>query len=354
MDESPEAKRKLDLECKKLESEIRNLDQRWWKPAAIQATPGVLLVFLSVFLAWATGVLDARREHLSAQNERLTFQKLKLEADEKAVTSELASLRGELATAKSQRAGLESDRTAIQLLRTSSIDSSIDFDSDTGGYRITLKKPDWNAFQIDAHGNNLDVDPLLKALKTLSKLTKLSSLTLQDLEPKTREFAALRELTTIESLAMVNSGLDDQDMQEFPILPNLKRIRLEREKFSNPGALQKYKTLEVIVIRHTPLDDDGLKLISSLKTTVVAISIEHTKVSDKSADLIAGCDQLTSVHVGASGMTENGILKIATARGLQHLEMEHEQLSQEAYKRLQKERPELQIFRQRALMPSYY
>jgi hypothetical protein len=346
MDESLESKRKLDLECKKLEAEIRNLDQRWWKPAAIQAFPGLLLVLLSIFLAWATGVLDARRENLAAQNERLTIQKLKLEADEKAAMSELTTLQAKLADAQTQMTGLQTDRSAIAMIRGMNVRSSIDFDPQTGGYEVTLKKPTFTIVYEDSNGRNLDVDPLLKILNTLSQLKKLTKLSIESLDLGSRELAAIGVLGTIETLVTVNCDLNDQDMQEFPKLPNLKNIHMVQEKFSNPGVLGGYKGLEIISISSTPLSDAGLEMIYSLKTTVTSLSIPHTKVTDQSVSLINSCRQIRSLNIAWTAITAEGIDKIIPTERPFFLDLDPKQLTAESVAKLRKDKPDVYINQQ--------
>jgi len=115
--DQPQEPKKTELEIQKLNTEIRNLRDYWWKPAAIQATLTALLIILTIVFTWNSGILDARRENLASQNERLTTQRQILQWEEKQKREGSFTLDDQLKNAQTQLSAFEKEWASISAIR---------------------------------------------------------------------------------------------------------------------------------------------------------------------------------------------------------------------------------------------
>ena len=333
-------KTKESLEIDKLDAEIKNLRSRWWCPAAIQATPGLLLVVATVCVALYTGVLDAKRDRIGMENERLAMEKLSLEAKKKEGTAELKVLEAELQVTKSNLAQFQNERELVRSIRSvKRVSSNIEFLEDNDEYRVKFSKNDAG---IKFPGEDFD-SPFKVALERTSRLPKLKRLGIVDIPLEDVDLQTLNGMSSLYSLTVTNSALNDEKMQKFPVLNDLSILFMSHQPFSDPGSLRKYQSIFVLSITDTPLSDEGLLNINCIRTSVGVLHLNNTNVSDAVAFFLAAAPRLQGVNVSGTKMTVSGIRTLATSQSLTSIMGHKGQIDDAEIAEIQKVRPKLKI-----------
>jgi Leucine-rich repeat (LRR) protein len=330
------------LEIEKLQVEIGNLKNRWWKPAAIQATPAFLLVVATVLIARFSGVLDARREFLAAQHERLQTQTTLLREEEKSRQIELESLKHQLAIAKGELQGFRDEPEAMTSIRRLIPFAMIGFCDEELGLGIELST--LNLFAIRGTNNPpTALSNLSTALHEMEKLKNLRSLTIRNLLISKAELKQIGALKNLRSIQLENNGLTDDVMQSFPTLPLLTDLTFLYQDVSYAEAFLSLRKLKRVIVDEVPMSDKGILFLEYSNTTLEHVSLGNSAVTDDGMTSLENCPNLKFLYLAGSRVTEKGIRTVGSNDALSQVYVGASQVNQEAIARLQTNRLRVEV-----------
>lgn len=339
---SPGQDMRSRLEIEKLQVEIDNLNHRWWKPAAIQATPAFLLVVATVLIARFSGVLDARREFLAAQNERLQTQTTLLREEEKSRQIELESMKQQLAVVKGELQGFRDEPEAMVSIRRLIPFAMIGFCDDELGLGIELSTLNLFALRGTDHPPTA-LSNLSTALREMEKLKNLRSLTIRNLLISKAELKQIGALKNLRSIQLENNGLTDDVMQSFPTLPLLTDLTFLYQDVRCVEAFLNLRKLKRVILDEVPISDKGIRFLEYSNTTLEHVSLGNSAVTDDGMTSLENCPNLKFLYLVGSRVTEKGVRAAGTNDALSHVYVGSTQISQEAIARLQTDRPRLRV-----------
>ena len=316
---------KSGLEVQKLQLEITHLRSRWYMPALIQATPATLVVLATIFIAWSTGLLDARRENLSAQNERLQTQKMLLQEEEKQILEQMGSLTAKLHVSQTELNAFKAEEQAIRKIRDVWPLSTVEYLLDDYGFKIKLNG--WHIKSITTEGpdgritTNLEEDDPTKTLnviRSIATMRNVRALSIEDISLSQQELEALGQIPSLNTLDFVRNDLSDDAMKGFPQFRELKCLNFYCQPFKFADTLNRCSGLEVLRFYSTPIDGRSLRELRNLKN-LECIGLHSTAVTDEDMQALFEFPRLWSLSVEATKVTQNGIRQLASHEPLRNL-----------------------------------
>ena len=126
-----------------------------------------------------------------------------------------------------------------------------------------------------------------------------------------RGAAALGSIATIEQLALDDVRITDAAFKDFARLDNLQTLSVCRAPAVHGAGLDhltRLKNLTFIGIRDCPLTDGSLKNLKSIG--LKGLSLQRTKITDKSVDDIAAITSLQQFCIGKGELSEKSIARL--------------------------------------------
>jgi internalin A len=120
-----------------------------------------------------------------------------------------------------------------------------------------------------------------EGMKSLNKLTGLTSLTLVGTSITDKGLEQLASLKNLESLQLSNSAITDAGLKHLVGMKKLKFLELNATKVTGASLkdLQGLTALEHITFFNTPLNDAGAKQLASFKS-LKRVELSKSKVSE--------------------------------------------------------------------------
>ena len=314
---------KTRLEREKLQLEIKHLNSRWYIPALIQAGPSTFFVLATVFLAWKTGLLDARRENLSAQNERLQTQRILLQQEEKEIRAQVASLDSELKNVETELDAYKAEEKAIRLVRKLMTGATIEHLIDEVGFRIKIEGPQFVVTEVwdGAKFTRFEDDTpkkITEALQAIATMRNVRFLTIKKVPLAARDLELIGSLASLQLLALTENGLNDDAISHLPAMTELKDLAFFQQSFTNVPALSGCTNLTDLRFHGTPVGGDGLRELQGLRN-LERIGLHTTAITDQEIPLLMDYPNLHSLSVEGTAITEKGIRKLASHAPLRKL-----------------------------------
>jgi hypothetical protein len=314
---------KARLEIEKLKAEVRNA-QLWWRPSLIQATPTILAVLVTWYVASSTGLLDAKREHQQAQSERLQIQTIKLEQQEKIKQEQLAEVQNKLILAQGELDGFQSDKTAIQKIRKLLRFSIIEYLSDGDGFRIQIEAPidHWVMAEkrevgtIRAKVAPDDRSAIFKALSTIRNVKELS-IKYIDLTPG--DLKQIGMLSDLRVLTLHSNNIDNDTMASFPIIKSLTDLEIVDNKFSESYQLSECNRLRSVFIMDTPVSNRAVQFLGNSAKELMQVGLKSISINDEVIPILLKCPKLSIVGLYNTGVTKNGVLSLASQPNISYI-----------------------------------
>lgn len=329
------------LEEEKLHAEIRNLTKRWWIPPTIQAIPAVLLVLVTASIAYFSGILDARRENLAAMNERLANQTLILKLEEKSQRDSLQLVTDELNKTKHELYSFKKEASAISELRRMYPNSQIGYFGEGDGFRVELSETDFNIFGVTEPIASKYIN---EALDKLSEIRNLTALAIRNIELSTIDINKIGRLTSLVAIDLENNGLDDEEMNVFPVLTSLKRMRFSRQHFTYPSSLDGYRNLEEVSLVETPICDKGLRFLRYSNPTLKSLLLSKTDVTDDCVSTLILCNNLTYLNIESTKATSIALDNLLLSNPKVHITINKSQISSDYCKELEEKQFKHRVF----------
>lgn len=248
---------KSSLEIQKLTLEITHLRSRWYLPALIQATPATIVVIATVCIAWSTGLLDAKREHLAANTERLQVEKLFLQQEEKNIRGQLASLTEQLSNSQTELNAFKAEEQAIGHIRAVWPSSTVEYLLGEYGFRIKLVGSRFKVVTITEGPSGpieskMDDDPqaTLDVIKSICTMRNVRDLAIEDIPLTYEALESLGQLSSLTTLRLVRNELSNEIMKGFPKFPELTFLDLYVQPFTIADNLNSCSHLEELKFYH--------------------------------------------------------------------------------------------------------
>ncbi len=292
-----------ELELLKLRLEVRNLRRPplapLLYPAILNAAPAILLALVTIWITMQSGILDARHANLESQRALLTIQTTDLEKQKEVYSQEAAQLRAKVASLHSELDRTE--RIVSAERRLAAIDgTTVRILPASRSYEISLTPfLDWSMFPASPNTRfDAKAWPLRnRAFQDIQELPDVHKLELHDVLLDEDALAQLASARVTNAVVFEDNGLTNERVARFPIWPTVTHLSLTRQEFSDPTRLAGFASLIDLNLSETAVDDEGLAKLRPILGSLEYLRLDHTKVTDSSAELIrsAGALKLLSI-----------------------------------------------------------
>ncbi|UOG40311.1 hypothetical protein [Leptospira noguchii] len=119
-----------------------------------------------------------------------------------------------------------------------------------------------------------------------------------------------------KNISFEDSKMDDRGLSYFIYSPNITSLNLGRTKITDAGLphLLILKKLESLLIYQTAVTCDGIKILEKFDS-LTQLDISYNKgIDDSCIDNIARMKQLTSIELGSTKITNDGVIKLRKLR----------------------------------------
>lgn len=276
---------KAELEIKKLEAEIRNVNL-WWRAPLLQVVPTLILIVTSLAIAYGTGLLDAKKEHVAAQTLKLEISKEKTEGQIVKLNETVKKLNEAVRSSKAKNIIHEQ----VEWLGESSFSKKRD---NTYSFRLTPS-------------NSPDEKRAVELLTLLEGVERVSEVSIIGYKLGKPEFDLLakHDLATLE---LVANELTDDLFNEISKFSNLKSLYLGHQKITSLKAISSLKQLKALVLSDLQLTDDSLMELSDLSDRLQVLYVAKIPLTDKVAPFLRDRKSLTDLRIGNVALTDAGL-----------------------------------------------
>ncbi|MFO1046055.1 MAG: hypothetical protein U0941_30115 [Planctomycetaceae bacterium] len=319
VDAATDSGKKAELEIQKLQAEIRNLS-RWYVPPLIQMIPTLVAVLVTLFLAWANGLLDTKQERIAIRTMLLEQEEKSVRQSVENVQSELAAVKKELEKNKNLNREFLAEEEAVKNLRTWFPHSQLI--SQVNAYEIKLRGRE--APSIVYHSNQKKQSRLItakedpikslhthEAIKAIGQIRNVRSLSISDVFLSRDDLAEIRNIKWLPSLSFENNGLDNLSIELFPTRPTFEDLSFTNQRFTRLPSLRGCAKLSRLTISVSKmLDHESIDSIASLNA--IKILMVPIAIVDDDVQRIHSLSSLNWLEVDGTRLTRTGVLGLAS------------------------------------------
>lgn len=318
-------KRNAELSLKKLELEIHELKLPYWrtwlKSHGIRDGITLSVATGGLLIAWYTGVFDARGERLRTQELLLKVQEAQLKANE-------VNLNEQSATYKLLEQECDSLRKLARS-RSGKVHSEVTLGSDIESYRLGIYHFEFNILATGQSDILSDV-MVSQKLNLARNIRCLESLAIRDLEIGKQEMIGINALPRLRRLYLRRTNLSDETIDLLASLGELDDVVFDDNPISSLRAINRFSTLKSVSLIGTKIDDDGLKMATTLKQNVVWLNLDKTAVTDAAVEELLQWRRLEYLGLCETKVTSAGLLRLADHPTLIHVYIELSRIPESA------------------------
>ncbi len=149
-------------------------------------------------------------------------------------------------------------------------------------------------------------------LKEIKELKNLKSIWLRATQVTDAGLKEIKELKNLDTLVLNSTQVTDAGLQELKELKCLTSLDLGSTKVTRLKDLNNLKKLVGLYLGGAPVTDAGLKEIKDLER-VIALGLEHTKVTDAGLKDLKLLTKLTYVDLTGANVTTAGVKELKAA-----------------------------------------
>ena len=153
-------------------------------------------------------------------------------------------------------------------------------------------------------------------------------------------FRNLPDVTTIE--LNNNPRVTDNGLKHLAGLNKLRVLYLYRANVKGPGIRHLPRNLEILMLTHSPLTDEGLASMQNMPR-LSALRVGFTDVTDTGLSNLSALSALENLELRNTGVTDAGLEHFRTLKNLRVLSLEHTKVTGAGVARLQKALPNCRI-----------
>jgi hypothetical protein len=153
-------------------------------------------------------------------------------------------------------------------------------------------------------------------------------------------FRNLPDVTTIE--LNNNPRVTDDGLEHLAGLSKLRVLYLYRANVKGPGIRHLPRNLQVLMLRHSPLTDEGLASLKNMPR-LSTLRIGFTNVTDRGLAHLSELSALEDLELRNTDVTDAGLEHLRTLKNLSVLSLDHTKVTGAGVARLQQALPNCQI-----------
>jgi len=153
-------------------------------------------------------------------------------------------------------------------------------------------------------------------------------------------FRSLPDVTTLE--LNNNPDVSDVGLAHLAGLNKLRTLYLHRTRIKGPGIRHLPRSIEVLMLSRTPLEDEGLERIKNL-TRLTALRVSHTRITDEGLRGLTELPALEDLELRNTKVTNEGLELLKPLKNLKWLSLQHTNVTGAGILRLQKSLPNCMI-----------
>jgi internalin A len=154
-------------------------------------------------------------------------------------------------------------------------------------------------------------------------------------------FRNLPDVTTIE--LNNNPSVTDDGLKHLAGLSKLQVLYLYRAKVKGPGIRHLPRNLEVLMLTHSPLEDEGLVSVKNLPR-LSALRAGFTNITDRGLVNLSKLAALEDLELRNTDVTDAGLEHLRALKNLRFLSLEHTKVTGAGVARLQQALPNCSIW----------
>lgn len=153
---------------------------------------------------------------------------------------------------------------------------------------------------------------------TISRMTRLTRLTLQGSNVSDDDLRHLARLTNLEELNLWHTGVGDAGVTSISGMTTLKSLQLGDTRITDAAVreLSKLTELRQLALARTKITDDGLKSLVGLKH-LIGLKLSETQISDAGLKTLEALPALRGVTLDETAVTADGIAQFAKREGFE-------------------------------------
>ena len=213
-----------------------------------------------------------------------------------------------------------------------------------GNRQVTAKDwgflRDWRQLRsLSFHDNHSD-----RAVPDFPALASLEDLHVTDIPITAAILETISRQTTVEYLALNNTGVTDTDLQHLSRLNNLRSLFLIGTKIRGSGLahLAEPAKLENLCLTGCPVSDDGLAPLAAM-TRLDWLDLNDTQVTDQGLSQLSQLKSLRKLYLDGTMVSDEGILQLRQSANLTDLALHRTKVTAAGAAELRKAMPKVTI-----------
>jgi internalin A len=166
-------------------------------------------------------------------------------------------------------------------------------------------------------------------LSGITALTGIQRLELSGAGLDTARLAALRNLTSLESLSFGSEELTELQLADLPALPALRRLQFAAKQLTDKAVPQflRFPRLRRLNLSNSKITDQGLEKLSAMNELEILVLDGCKGVTNDGMLAVATLPKLQHLSITDSGVHGAGLKLLASARNLKHVTLAWAQAS---------------------------
>jgi internalin A len=205
---------------------------------------------------------------------------------------------------------------------------------------------DWNASSSGWHRVRQEDTRAMRWLVDLIGIDYFHRVSTVVLAKRTagRELSAVGRLTSLESLDVLDSAIEDADLANLKRLTKLTSLELTRSQITDAGLVhvRDLSELSKIGLRETRVTDAGIRHLKSLGK-LTELDLSGTQITDDGLTHLAALANLTELHLTNTQVSDAGLAQLKGLTKLTTLYVEGTQVSKAGIKHLRQALPSLSL-----------
>lgn len=146
-----------------------------------------------------------------------------------------------------------------------------------------------------------------KDITSIEFLNSMKQLTFFGLDnvPNVHDYQPLKNLTNIEQVNLVNSGLTEKDVNSLPDMGSIKWLSLYNNKIISLNNFPEMKNLQSLLLSNNPLTE--INILPSKMPNLKELLLDNTKISD--LNKLSGVNSIESIALRNTGVKRISPLK---------------------------------------------
>jgi hypothetical protein len=208
------------LATQKLEAETikAQRDAKWWSPllpGVPQAVGIVAAALCGLIAAFASGVLEKKRDAIRAETALLETRRVEQEREVKQLTTTINSLNSQIEALTTSTATFRTQQEVVERIRKLAPGSSFKIDDKTFNITAAIIRPGIMDFNVFGPAERLSAEMTRDVLREIVRLEYLTTLNLNDTLLDRSGIVKIKQLKSLRSLGLNDTGVTSQEIAEI-------------------------------------------------------------------------------------------------------------------------------------------